>query len=90
MSSHENTKVNDNFKEWMKHNYVKHGEVKANRGKGNKYLGMTFDFKEKPKAKIKTDDYAERMNNEFPMKISNSDTDLTIDGNDNLKKVTSK
>ena len=33
MSGHVKPKVSDKFKEWMNRNYVKHGEVKANRGK---------------------------------------------------------
>ena len=44
MSSHINTKVNDNLKEWMKHNYGKYCEVKSNIGKVHEYLGTTFYF----------------------------------------------
>ena len=49
-----NPKVNDKFREWMNHNYGKCVEVKANRGKLHKHLGMNFDFTEKGKVKIKT------------------------------------
>ena len=44
MYIHVNPKVNYKFKEWMKHNYGRNGEVKFNRGKSHKYLRMTFDF----------------------------------------------
>ena len=47
MYSHVNSKVNNKLKEWTKHNYDKHGEVKANRGKVYDYLVTTFDFTEK-------------------------------------------
>ena len=88
MSSHVNTKVDDKFKEWMKYNYVNHGEMKANRGKVHEYLGITFDFTEKVKVKINMDNYVEKMINEFPMITSKSDTSLTPAGNNILKKVT--
>ena len=44
VSIHVNPKINDKFKEYMKRSYGKHGEVKGNRGKVKKYLGMAFDF----------------------------------------------
>ena len=61
ITSHVNPKVNDNFKQWTNHNYGKHGEVNANRGKVHEYLGMTFDFTEKVKVKIKVDEYVEKI-----------------------------
>ena len=90
MSSHVNPKVNDNFKEWMNHKYGKHGKMKSNRGKLHEYLGITSDFTEKVKIKIKMDDYVEIMINKFPMKIYKSDTDLTPAGNNIFEKVNSK
>ena len=63
MSSHVNTKVNDKAKESTNRNYYKHVEVNTNRGKVNKYLGTTFYFTEKPKAKIKMDNNVEMMIN---------------------------
>ena len=36
------------------------------------------------------DDYVERVINQFPMKISKSDTDLTPDGNNTFEKGNSK
>ena len=51
---------------------------------------MNFDFTDKYKVKIKMDNYAERVINEFLMKISNSDTALSparnyIFGKGNIK-----
>ena len=86
MSSHVNPNVNDKFKERMNCDYGKHGEVKANRGKLQYYLGNIFDFTEKVKVTINMDDYVERMINDYPMKISNSDTDFTPTGNNIIEK----
>ena len=58
----------------MNRNYGNHGEVKLKRRKVHKYLGTTFDFTEKPKVKIKMDDFFEIMINDFLMKISKGDT----------------
>ena len=86
MPSNVNPKVNDNFKEQMNHNNGKHVEVKANRGKVHKYLGITFYFTEKGQVKIKIVDYVERMINELTMKISNCNTALTPAGNNIFEK----
>ena len=86
MSCHVNPKVNDKFKEWMNRNNVKHVKEKSNRGKVHEYPGVTFDFTEKSKVKIKMDNYVERMINELPIKISKSDTALTPYGNNIFEK----
>ena len=65
MSRHVKLKVNYKFKEWMNHNYGKHGEVKENRGRVHKYLGMNLDFTEKGKVKINMDNYVEIMINKL-------------------------
>ncbi|MGC8472764.1 MAG: hypothetical protein ACP5PM_10830, partial [Acidimicrobiales bacterium] len=44
MSSHVDTKINDNFEKWLNKMYGAHGEVKTTRGKVHNYLGMVFDF----------------------------------------------
>jgi hypothetical protein len=51
MSSHVDSKVNNEFLEWMNTKYGKHGAVTATvtRGKIHEYLGMTFDFSNKGK-----------------------------------------
>ena len=87
-----NPKVYDNFKKWTNHNYGKHGEVKYNRLKVHKYLGLTFDLTGKSKVKIKMDGYVERIINESPTKIIKSDTALNpavnnIYGKGNSKKL---
>ena len=83
-------KVNDKFKEWMNHNYGKHGEVKSNRRRVHEYLGKTSNFIKRAKVKIKVDNYVGRTINEFPMKINNSDMFLSPSGNNIYKKATEK
>ena len=90
MSGHVEPKVNNKFRQWMNRNYGKNGEVKFNRRRVRKYLGTTFDFTEKSDVKMKMDDYVEMNINNFPMKISNSDTALTPSGNNIQKKETPK
>ena len=51
---------------------------------------MTFDFKSKAKVKINIYNYVERMFNEFPIKICNSDTALTPYENNLFEKVIRK
>ena len=70
----------------MNHNYGKYVEVKANRRKVHKYLGMTFDFTGKSRVKIYMYDYIERMVNGYPTKIFKSDTALTSSGNKLFEK----
>ena len=65
MSSHVEKDVNDEFFEWLNKNYGEHGRVKASRGKSHDYLGMTFDFINSGKVKIKMSDYVKRMIEEF-------------------------
>ena len=81
MSIPVNPKVDDKFKECMNLNYDKHSEVNSNIEKVHEYLGITFYFTWKGMLKINTGNYVEIIINEFPMKISNSDTYLTPDGN---------
>ena len=64
--------------------------MKANRGKVHYNLIMTYDFTEKVNIKINMDYYVEIMINEFPMKISRSDTALTSAGNNILKSQKKK
>ena len=64
--------------------------MKANRGKVHYNLIMTYDFTEKVNIKINMDYYVEIMINEFPMKISWSDTALTSAGNNILKSQKKK
>ena len=73
----------------MNRNYVKHGEVKSNRGKLHDYLVIYFDFTEKEKVKMKMDDYVKSIITDFPIKISRNDATLTPDGNNIFENVTS-
>ena len=74
----------------MKRISITHGEVKANKGKVHVYLGMTFDFTEKSKVKIKMDNYFKRIINESPMKIGKNDMDLTTDKSNIFENITAK
>ena len=49
MSSHVDSKVNDEFAKWLNKMYGKHGAVKVNHGKVHDYLGMVFDFQNQTK-----------------------------------------
>ena len=86
MPSHMKPKVDDKFSKWMNRNYGKHDKVKANRGKVNEYLVMTFNFTEKLKVKINMDDYVEWMINELPIELGKSDMALTPAGNNIFEK----
>jgi len=44
MSSHENSKVNDEFGKWANKMYGEFADVKTTRRDVHEYLGMTFDF----------------------------------------------
>ena len=83
-------KVNAKLREGMNPNYGKNGEVKVNKGKVHKYLGMTADFTEKGKLKINMNDYVERIINDFSMKISRTDTDLTSARNNIFEKLSER
>ena len=74
----------------MNHNYGKNGEMKANRGKVHKYLGMKFNFTEKGRVRISMDNCVEKIIEKLPTKKGMSDTALTPDGNNLLKKGNKK
>ncbi|MGA0888342.1 MAG: Ty1/Copia family ribonuclease HI [bacterium] len=82
MSSHVAQKVNDKFLKWLNKSYGKIKPVTASRGKIHKYLGMTLDFTEKGKLKIRMDDYVERMIKEFPVQLKSTDTAMSPAAND--------
>ena len=70
MSSHMDSKVNDEFLQWLNEIHGKHGEVKSTRGKMHDYLGMTFEFTDDGKVKLSMIDYVNDMVDTFPQKIS--------------------
>ena len=87
-SSHEDSKVNDDFLTWLDKMYgdAKVAPVKATRGKIHEYLGMRLDFTIPGKLKIDMVDYVNNMINEFPDDIMES----KYPWNDNLFKVDEK
>ena len=48
ISSHLNSKVNDDFAKWANKVYGKLKPVEVHRGRIHEYLGMTMDFKRSP------------------------------------------
>ncbi len=71
-SSHKKPEVNDKFAEWLEDMYGgEHGQVKTHRGKIHEYLGMTLDFSEPGKVKIKMIDYVKDMLESFPEELPN-------------------
>ena len=69
-TSHEDSKVNDEFLKWLNLKYGEHGEVKATRGSIHEYLGMTLEF-EDGELKINMINYVRDMLEEFPIKFKN-------------------
>jgi Reverse transcriptase (RNA-dependent DNA polymerase) len=84
-SSHEDAKVNDEFHKWldMKYGGDKLGKVRATRGKVHNYLGMTLDYSTPKKLKLSMQDYIEKMINEFPEALKDSNCPW----NENVFKV---
>jgi hypothetical protein len=76
-SSHQDSKVNDQFDKWLQENYGEHGEVAIHRGGIHDYLDMEIDFSEKGKVKIGMTEYVESMLEVFPEKIKSTDTVVT-------------
>jgi hypothetical protein len=70
MSSHVDSKVNDEFLSWLNKLYGKHGEVKATRGKVHDYLGMVFDFSVDGEVTISMTEYMKKLVDEFPFPIT--------------------
>ena len=68
MSSHVDSKVNDEFLKWLNEQCRECGEVKATRGNAHDYLGMTFRFKD-GKVEIDVVDYIINVTNKFPVKF---------------------
>ena len=74
MSSHMDSKVNDNFLMWLNNIYRTHGEVKSTCGTFHDYLGMTFNLSEKGKVKVYMIDYMVEMVNDLSAKFKPYDT----------------
>ena len=84
MSSHVDSKVNDEFLVWLNNTYGSLKAVTETRGKVHEYLGMTIDFSKKGKVKIRMDDYVTRMLEEFPIKFGPDTKQETPAGNNLL------
>ena len=70
-SSHVNSKVNDDFLNWLKKKYANDGvgKVTVTRGKRHVYLGLTLFFLGEGKLKIDMVDYINKMCEEFPERL---------------------
>ena len=79
-SSHKNSKVNDEFIQWLNNKYGEHGEVTSTRGKHHEYLGMTLNFEEKGAVKIEMAKYVEEMLKSFPIQFSDKQVASTPAG----------
>jgi hypothetical protein len=74
MSSHVDSKVNDDFLIWLNKKYGSHGAVTSTRGKVHDYLGMTFDFSQDGKVVVSMVDYMSKLVDEFPFPITKTAT----------------
>ena len=86
-SSHQDSKVNDDFYKWLEHMYgdSEMGKVKAVRGKIHDYLAMVLDYSIPGKVKIDMRDYVKGMIEEYPEALP--DKKITCPWNENLFKV---
>ena len=78
MSSHVDSKVNDEFLKWLNEMYGEHGEVTATRGKVHDYLGMVLDFRTKGKMIVDMSKYSRKMWRDFEEKYGKLGTAKTI------------
>ena len=61
MSSHKDSKVNDDFYKWLNNKYRRHGKVTMIQGKRHKYLGMWLEFGETGELSIYMSSYMQDM-----------------------------
>ena len=90
MSSHVNTRINDEFAKWLQNKYGTYGDVKVTRGKVHDYLGMILDFREDKKLIVDMTKYVKGMLDEFPTKFEESDKTSTPASDDLFKECTGK
>ena len=67
MSSHVNSKVNDEFLKWLNNKYGEFREVMATRGKKHECLGMNVEFTKDNEVEIDMVDYVMNILKEFWM-----------------------
>ena len=89
MSSHVDSKINDEFETWLNKMYGAHGKVKVHRGKIHDYLGMVFNFTTPGKVVVNMCDYVKGMLDDFPIKFKRSDTTPTPATDDLFSEGTS-
>ena len=80
MSSHVDSKVNDDFETWLQAKYGEHNAVVAHRGKVHDFLGMIFEFYDDGTVTLDMSAYVENMLDDFPMKLKKSETARTPAG----------
>ena len=68
------SKVNDEFAEWLESKHGEHRRVKVHRGKAHDCLGMTFYYSKKGKVIIDMIPYVADMSDEFPKKLQDNKT----------------
>ena len=78
MSSHMDSKVNDEFLKWLSEMYGDYGDVVATRGKVHDYLGMTLDFRKDGCMIVDMSEYTGKMVDEFKEKYELTGTAKTI------------
>jgi hypothetical protein len=85
-SSHVDSKVNDQFLEWLEKTYASDdiGHVKAVRGKRHDYLAMILDFSIPGILQVDMTPYVESMIEDFPEEIKGT---TKMPWNQNLFKV---
>jgi hypothetical protein len=85
-ASHINSKVNDEFADWLERVYgdPKVNVVKVTRGKRHDYLGMTLDYSTPGQVKIDMSHYIKAMVDEFPEELPGK---TQCPWNENLFKV---
>ena len=73
MSSHMDSKVNDEFLIWLNKMYGEYSDVKFTRGEIHDFLGVVYDFTEPGKVKVDMVDYVQQMLNDFSVEFSEND-----------------
>ena len=85
-ASHKDSKIIDEFLEWVTKTYGSIGEVKITRGKVHDYLGMKLDYRVKGQVSINMVDYVENMLKSFPQEHLQG-AKVASPWNENLFKV---
>ena len=79
--SHVDSKVNDEFEEWLQKEFGQIKKITGTRGKKHTYLGMTLDCSTPGEVKVDMIDYVKDMINDFPVEL---DGKVATVSNENL------